>query len=275
MTMRAALEVHAKNRCVQRFAALVVGLALCVSADAAIVPCTGVSEKGMKLLLDEIVSSGANEVVMLTLLQRVDAALLQMELEAHSKNVGSQGGPAGAAQSLRVIRCPDRRPDTPSDFDGPTVRLLNSNQVMIEIYGITAPLPGGAGKGYQATVVYALIPIRHYEPPLGIVPVGVKIQNVGKVEDLLAALDQSGRLAAYTAAAMGLSLLRDGSYDQARSRLCLAQSRIEKLKRNNVADDLRLLELVKRSAEQAVQQARADPRYKGSLKLPIEPSCAL
>lgn len=275
MTMRSALAANSTKRCVPRLAALFAGLALCAAANGAIIPCTGVSEKGMKLLLDEIVSKGANEVVMLTLLQRVDAALVQMELEAHSKNVGTQGEAATALQTLRVIRCPDRRPDSPSDFDGPTVRVLNSNQVMIEIYGITAPLPGGPGKGYQATVVYALIPVRHQEAPLGVVPVAVKIRNVGKVEDLLAALDQSGRLAAYTAASMGLNLLRDGEYDQARSRLCLAQARLERLKRENIADDLRLLELVKRSAESAVRQARADASYKGPLKLPVEPSCQL
>lgn len=256
------------------FGAALLALAPCGFAQ--MIPCKGVSDQGLKLLLDEVVSSGAgSEAVMLALLQRVDAGVMQVALESDSKK-GAR--PAAPAKRVRVVRCPQRRPGSPSDFDEATVRELNNNQVVIEVWGYAAPVPAAQGGGHQATVGYALVPIQHWESGdvvRGIVLVPRHAKSLDTVEDLLRVLDQSGRLAAYTAAASGLRLLRERSYDQARTQLCFAQDKLQRLQSESLPDDQVLLGYVSALAQDVVTKAKADAEYVGALKLLATPQCQL
>lgn len=253
-------------------ATLLAGLAA-APCSAQLRPCQGAAEPGQKVLVDDI--SGAQSMVLGLLEQRIDAALARLQIESRAAQ------PAGAASDVdvgrvRALRCSQRRPPDSSAFTTAIARELNNNEVVLEVWAETAALPAAEGPGFRALVGYALVPLRHYVPTSaqGVVIVESKAKSVDSPADLLALLDQSGTLAIYTAVGSGVRFLYADDFDQARTQLCLALSRLEKI-RNPSPDDADLRQVVRDMAQDVVRRAIASPGYRGTLKVTASGSCTL
>jgi hypothetical protein len=92
------------------------------------------------------------------------------------------------------------------------------------------------------------------------------VKSIDTTEDLLGLLDQSGSLAIYTAVGSGLHYFDNEDYDQARTQLCLAMSRLNQI-RNATPDEADMLQFVRDTAQQVVRQALSDPKYRGALRV--------
>jgi hypothetical protein len=240
--------------------ALALGAAVStIPVRAAIVSCSGVNTPGYKVLLDDIVpSSGtAASPLMQPLIHRLDANLEQLRVET--------GLP------LTVVRCARRLPEDPADFRKPLVEDLNARQVVLEIWGTTTPVVDGAERYEEASIGYALIPIRFYEfnasDPPGVFMVPRRARSVSSVDDLVRLVDQAGSLKSYVAVGAGTRLLRTRAYDDARAQLCRAEALLASQRPQSLTADARLLEYVRRLAGQTVTAARQDANYQGPLKL--------
>lgn len=236
-------------------------------------PCQGAAEPGQKVLVDDI--SGAQSMVLGLLEQRIDAALATLQLESRAAR------PAGAASGVevarvRAVRCSQRRPPGSSAFTPAIARELNNNEVVLEVWAETAALPAAEGPGFRALVGYALVPLRHYVPTSaqGVVIVESKAKSVDSPADLLALLDQSGRLAIYTAVGSGVRFFHADDFDHARTQLCLALSRLEKI-RNPSPDDADLRQAVRDMAQDIVRRAVESPGYRGALRLAAPAGCTV
>jgi hypothetical protein len=230
------------------------------TARAQIVPCSGVSEPGFKVLLDDIEASDGSVSPLLDLLvSRLDANLEQLNVEARLP--------------LKVVRCTKRHPESPGEFRKPLVQDLTARRVMLEVWGTTVEVDDGGGqKVHEASIGYALVPIRFYEfdapQPTAAFLVNRRAKSVSSPADLLQLVDQAGTLAAYSAVAAGTKLLRDADYDGARAQLCKAESLLRAMNPTPPAGspDAELLAYASRLAADAVAQARADANYQGRLK---------
>jgi hypothetical protein len=244
--------------------ALLASLAAAVPSAAQIVPCSGIQDKGFKILLDDIFDSagGTASPLMQSLIFRVSTNLEQLQVES--------GLP------LKVIRCAKRRPSDPSDFRQPMVEQLNARQVVLEIWGSTAQATDPTGAVvHEATVGYLLVPVRFDEfthgQPAGAFLLSRQAKSVTSVDELVRLVDQSGELAGYVAVSTGVKLLRSKEYDQARAQLCRSEVLLTRAAGSAPsARDKTLIGYVQRTAADVVTQAKADPAYKGILKsLPV------
>lgn len=250
-----------------------VATMLATGPAIALQPCIGVSNQGQKLLVDDI--TGVQSLLLDILEQRVDAALAKLQLESRSSAV--HPGPADASTvRVRALRCNDRRPDGRSTFNDALVRELNNYEVVLEVWAKTEVVPTEGGGGHRAIVGYAIIPVRHYSPnaAYGVVLIDRVVRSVDSADELLALLDQSGKLSAYATAGSGLRLLNAAAYDQARSQLCLARAKLERMQDRSTYDD-ELLDYVRDLSEVVASRAKADPTYKGTLRAADPGKCKL
>ncbi len=243
---------------------LLASLACAAPATAQIVPCSGIQDRGFKILFDDIfdAAGGAASPLMTSLIFRVSTNLEQLQVES--------GLP------LKVIRCAKRRPSDPSDFNRPLVEQLNARQVVVEVWATTAQATDGTGAPiHEATVGYVLVPVRFDEftlgQPAGAFLVSRQAKSVTSVDELVRLVDQSGELAAYVTVSTGVKLLRSKEYDQARKQLCDAETLLTRAAGPTPgARDKALLGYVQRLASDVVDQAKKDPAYSGVLKaLPV------
>ena len=251
---------------------LLAGLS-CGPCHAQLRPCPGTTDPGRKVLVDDI--DGAQSVVLSLLRQRVDAALAKLQVETRATQ------PAGAASGVDVVRvhalrCSERHPADGSSFTPAITRELNNNEVVLEVWAATTPLPATEGPGQRALVGYALVPLRHYVPasPQGVVIIESKASSLDTPENLLALLDQSGALALYTAVGSGVRSLFADDFDQARTQLCLALIRLEKL-HDPSPGDVELRQSVSDMAQDVVRRAIASPGYHGALRVAAPTSCTV
>ncbi len=171
-----------------------------------------------------------------------------------------------------MVRCTKRHPESTSEFRKPLVQDLTARRVMLEVWGTTVEVDDGGQKVHEASIGYALVPIRFYEfdapEPPGAFLVSRRAKSVSSPADLLQLVDQAGTLAAYSAVAAGTKLLRDADYDGARAQLCKAESLLRAITPAPAAGspDAELLAYASRLAADAVAQARADANYQGRLK---------
>lgn len=245
-----------------KFAALIPGilaatLAGANDASAQMVACTGVAEPGYKVLLDDITPGGSeSSPLMLPLRDRISANLEQLKTETGLK--------------LKIIRCPKRRPVDPADFRRLLVQDLTARQVVLEIWGTTAVVTNAGETYHEATIGYALVPIKFYEfdatEPDGAFLVSRRAKSVSSVDQLIAIVDQAGVMAAYASLSAGTKLLRGQSYDDARKYLCKAESLMAALRPAPASADDELLKYARRLARETVLKARQDQAYAGSLK---------
>jgi hypothetical protein len=248
-----------------RLAFLVLAsLAIAVPSAAQIVPCSGIQDRGFKILLDDIfdAAGGAASPLMQSLIYRLSTNLEQLQVES--------GLP------LKVVRCAKRRPSDPSEFRRPLVEQLNARQVVLEVWGTTAKATDQTGaEVHEATVGYLLVPVRFDEftdgQPSGAFLLSRQAKSVTSVDELVRLVDQAGELAAYVAVSTGVKLLRSKEYDQARAQLCRSEALLTRAAGPTPsARDKTLIGYVQRMAADVVTQAKADPAYAGVLKaLPV------
>jgi hypothetical protein len=230
------------------------------SAHAQLVQCRGVNDPGVyKVLLDDIApEGGAASPLLSALVHRLDANLEQLKVET--------GLP------LRVVRCEKRRPGDPAAFRKPVVQDLTARQVVLEVWGTTAEVTEPGEPSYhEASIGYALIPVRFYEygaaEPPGAFVVPRRVQSMTSTEQLVKLVDQAGTLAAYAAVGAGTKLLRGREYDAARTQLCKAEALLAALSPKAGSPDAALLGYARRLAGETVESARRDPSYGGPLKV--------
>jgi hypothetical protein len=240
---------------------LAVVLGAAAPATAQIVPCSGVQDRGYKILVDDIfdAAGGVASPLMQSLIFRVSTNLEQLQVES--------GLP------IKVVRCAKRRPSDPSDFRRPLVEQLNARQVVLEVWGSTAKATDATGaEVHEATVGYLLVPIRFDEfttgQPAGAFLLSRQTKSVTSVDELVRLVDQSGELAGYVALSTGVNLFRAKQYDQARAQLCRSESLLTRAAGATPATrDKTLIAYIQKTAADVVSQARNDPAYNGALKL--------
>ena len=256
----------------QAAACLLLGALASLPCAAQLRPCVGASEPGQKLLVDDI--SGVQSGALTVLEQRIDAALAKLQLETRAALPASAAGVP--VNRVRALRCVQRRPAGRSAFTEAMARELNNNEVVLEVWAETVPLPAAEGPGFQAIVGYALVPLRHYVPgsAQGVVTVERKAKSVDSAGDLLALLDQSGALSIYAAVGSGVRFFFAEDYDQARTQLCQALTRLERIRTPSL-DDTELIRVVRTMSQDVVQKARANPAYRGDLRVGAPGNCTL
>jgi hypothetical protein len=226
-------------------------------AHAQLLPCSGVAEPGLKILLDDIARSGAAPSPLVDLLAaRLDANLEQLRVEA--------------GLNVKVLRCAKRHPASTAVFTRPLVQDLNARQVVLEVWGTTAEVEAEGEKYHEASIGYVVVPIRFHEfaaaEPPGAFVVPRRVKSLDTLDDLVRLVDQAGALAAYAAVGAGTRLVRGRQYDEARVQLCKAQTLLEALDIRPGGPNASLLDYVKRLASDTVKAARSDVAYRGPLK---------
>lgn len=198
---------------------VVLSLALAMGAagpaEAQLRPCSGVTEPGLKILLDDIARSGGAPSPFVDLLTaRLEANLEQLRVEA--------------GLTVKVLRCAKRLPGSPAAFTRPLVQDLNARQVVLEVWGTTAEVEADGETYHEASIGYVLVPIRFHEfaaaQPPGAFVVPRRAKSLATPDDLVQLVDQAGALAAYAATGAGTRLARARQYDAARVQLCKAQT---------------------------------------------------
>jgi len=186
-------------------------------------PCAGVTEPGLKVLLDDIY--GADAMALAALSVQLESALRKWSLESRDMYGGGPGAPE--LVRIRALRCERRQPSGRASFTAPMVRELNSAQVVLEVWAQTQAQ--AAGK-LRAIVGYALVPVRHYEPDseYGVIMMEREIPHAKTPEQLLELLEQSGQMAVYAELSSGLRLLNAEDFSKARTQLCSAIARLQR-----------------------------------------------
>lgn len=248
--------------------AAAIGLSL-VGAGAAraqLVPCHGIAEPGFKILLDDIVTGGGGEVspLMRPLIHRLDANLEQLKLET--------------GLALTVVRCEKRQPSDPTEFRREIVQQLNAHQVVLEIWGMAAEVVDAGTTFHEASIGYALIPVRFYEfnapQPPGAFEVAQRAASVSNVDALVQLVDRASQVAAYTALSAGTRLMRTKDFLSARRHLCRAQVLLGATSPRPGSPDAMLHRYATRLAAEALDQARAaSPAVAELLAAGTTPSC--
>jgi len=266
---RATRPLHASPRLAVGLAATLIALARPADVIAQLVPCSGVSEPGFKVLVDDIVADGAAgpSPLMFPLVHRLDANLEQLRLET--------------GLALKIVRCAKRRPSDPSDFRQDLVGQLNARQVVLEIWGTMARVTDASGESFhEASIGYVLVPVRHYEfgrpEPPGAFLVPRRADEVASIDALVRLVDQSGRVAAYAALGAGTRLLRAKEYLPARTQLCRAELLLRALAPKPRSPDAALMAYAQRLAGEAVREARAggSPAMRDLFPPQLEKGCA-
>lgn len=240
---------------------VVLSLALAMGAagpaEAQLRPCSGVTEPGLKILLDDIARSGGAPSPFVDLLTaRLEANLEQLRVEA--------------GLTVKVLRCAKRLPGSPAAFTRPLVQDLNARQVVLEVWGTTAEVEADGETYHEASIGYVLVPIRFHEfaaaQPPGAFVVPRRAKSLATPDDLVQLVDQAGALAAYAATGAGTRLARARQYDAARVQLCKAQTLLGALDTTPGGPNASLLDYVRRLAADTARAARDDAAYKGPLK---------
>lgn len=248
-------------------AVLALAVPVATPARAQIVDCAGLSAvSGYKVLLDDLVFAGEGapsaslEPVMDRLRFRLETALQALRLDPQTR--------------LKVLRCAGRKPRGEADFDSSLVRVLDSREVVLEVWGSVVPREGGgAAPGCEALIGYALIPVRSREGGAGAVP-GVfeamyESDLTSPASRLLDLFKDAPELPAFSALSVGVDQLEARQYDLARSSLCRAE--ILLAQRRPAGDPL--VAHAGRLAREVVTAARRDSGYNGILRAPQVGGC--
>src|SRR3954451_8307294 len=129
-------------------------VALVEAAPARALPTLGPCQvstdpNSYKILLDDITNpDGTTAPEMPALRFAIERAIQQLKTDT--------------ALPVTVVRCPERLPQDPADFSKSLSQALNTQRVVLEIWGTMTASAAGATRR-RAAVGYALIPIRFYE----------------------------------------------------------------------------------------------------------------
>jgi len=233
-------------------------------AAAQIVDCSGLSEPGPKILVDEISVLGAAGAGPVPALARqmkasVENALESLELQDDMP---------------KVVRCLNRRPRDGSEFDRGLTEQLFARNALLEIWGTVEP----ENDGHAAFLGFLLVPARREElesgRPRGLYETVFRSGPGSNPADALREFDRSEELAAFTVLTIGLRAARVGDVDQAYALLCNGVLRLAPPGTQPAPRQAALVRHALERAGEAMRKARSDPAYQGHLKLLSEQQAA-
>jgi hypothetical protein len=176
-----------------------------------------------------------------------------------------------------VVECKRRKPSDPSDFTEAQVRTFNSNRVVLEMWGTLSGKPSKST--VNATVGYAVVPLRYYEYFKASAP-GTRIPGVYfadytvRTEKLESLVDQSNELKIYASVGLGLKMLKEESFDEAKKSFCRASALLRPAAGKTLDQDHKdLQQYVDRMTGVTVDNALGSSSYNGPLKR-IDPKIA-
>jgi hypothetical protein len=183
---------------------------------------------------------------------------------------------AGPGASPQIIRCPGRQPNiSGQDYTPSLVKALNTDDVLLDLWGSIAARQGGGQQQEDVWVAYYLIPLANYDPHGAVKPLQhANVSNpVGPlsdpVADVLAMLDQGPGFDTYASIVLGLKLAKNRDYDNARAALCAAQSRLAASSGGAATPNPQTAALsayVGEKLQQNYDAAIHDSHYKGAMK---------
>lgn len=243
--------------------------AIAGAASAQIVECRGVAtERGPKVLLDDIAYVGSGPA----------PALLMKKVDFKVRTALEAAGLEAAAPV--VVPCVNRKPRGAGDFDRGIVERLDDSDALVEVWGVIAQTAGAGGNVHDVSLSYLLVPARRIEldagRPRGVYETLFSTAPGSSIDDVLRVFDQSEELKAYIEIGTGLKAARSGRHEETQRFLCRGVLRLwpaGAAPRN--LEHRALLEFALATATDAVQKARADPRYDGPLKLLTAQQAAL
>lgn len=248
---------------------LVLLLSTAATARGQLTSCPKVSQvSGLKIMLDGVyVDASATSAVPRVSMDRLNSTVSRRLTELRAE----LGNPP------EIVLCDGRRPRTASDFVETQVDQLNARDVVLEVWGVLQPSGTSAASASQATVGFAVIPLRYYEH-FG--NTAADIPGVYLADYTLQAsapdnwLAQSNEFRAYVAIGLGVKAFRLTDYDRSQRLFCRAQYLLQP---GGVPpsdpEQVALLEYTLKMAKAVVATARAAPGYNGALKA-IDPAVA-
>jgi hypothetical protein len=218
------MSIQPPKRSLQKTA---VGLiaALCLIAvmsgktHAQLIHCGGLgSGPGYKVLLGDflfVTPALGSDADMRALMDR-----LQDVLNRRFDTVSYMEGDAGP----QVIPCAGRKPRSDDEFANDEVSVLDSDGVVIEVWGrLDGKKQGSKVTSQMASVHYLLVPLRH-EPPSpafrGFYQADYKSDPSNQTLDYQGLFERTKEIDAYVALGVGIKSYRSGKYGRARNSLC-------------------------------------------------------
>jgi hypothetical protein len=183
---------------------------------------------------------------------------------------------AGPRANAQIIRCPGRQPSiSGQDYTASLVKALNTDDVLLDMWGSIAARQGGGQQQEDVWVAYYLIPLANYDPHGAVKPLQhANVSNpVGPlsdpVADVLAMLDQGPGFEAYASIVLGLKFAKNRDYDNARAAFCAARSRLATLNGGGTTSNAQTAALdayVGDKLQQNYDAALHDSHYDGAMK---------
>jgi len=176
-----------------------------------------------------------------------------------------------------VVECKARRPSDPSDFTLAQVQAYNNNRVVLEMWGALSGKP--SNPTVNATVGYTIVPLRYYAyfktaAPAPRIPGVYFADYTVRTEKLEALVDQSNELKIYASVGLGLKMLKEESFDEAKKSFCRASALLRPAAGKTLDQDHKALqEYVDRMTGATVDNALGSSSYNGPLKR-IDPKIA-
>ena len=239
-------------------------LLVATPASAGIVGCEGVkTTPGYKILLDDIVIVSDSTTPDPFIEDAMSRIRSNLEAKAATALFNSE-------TPIRCLRCPNRRPSGPTDFDNAAADYLDNQGVLLEIWG---KLVEDDRDGSYSELHYVVIPMLLRPPASSAIsaifdtPVPLPNLTLSRVARILSLFAQADDLVAYSELSVGLNNLANKQYEPARTSLCKAKLAFRKNHRDELVRYLDSLDT------QLRQEAMQDSRYKGILKLGAIGAC--
>jgi hypothetical protein len=192
---------------------------------------------------------------------------LLFKLETSEETMKLQGERRG----LRHADCPNRKPTDGSEFDARAVDALNSEKVVLELWGTVVPA-SGAGAKPTLHMNFAVIPLLKSGGAVdGRLRVVIPREGAANVDELAELLVQgTTEVEALAALAVGLRYLRDGRFDTSLRLLCEAQDGLARsVKRQGTAGASweAMRQFAVDSVTKIFDEALRDPSYQGRMRV--------
>lgn len=171
---------------------------------------------------------------------------------------------------VSLVRCDGRKPRGGQDFDRRLVERLNMSNVVLEIWGTLDAQVSQAGRISQrlARVGYLVVPLRHYERGAGLglyqkTYAEEQSASIGSPVAYVDLLKEAREIDAYVSAGIGVKSLKAKDYDVGLRYLCKADIMFK----SDSGHDPILANYVSEAVSKAIDLAKNDPNYSGSIKL--------
>lgn len=248
----------------------------CVPAHAVMTPCGNIEyADGYKILLDK--PSYTEDVFRTDSDFKVYMDRLRFKLGTKIESIELEEETA----AMNVIQCDSSRQPQRSDFDEDIVEELNSDDVILEVWGSLNASRDDAGHitKRSALIEYTVVPVRFYEffkssdrQLPGIYSVEYPKSRNESISDSVDLLDTAMEFNAYAAIGLGIKSMKANNFELALKYLCkadvlLSDALSEQLNEPRSNKEKKLIKYVRDSAKKTVMYAKSDTSYTGALKL--------